>query len=318
MKSPKPTTFQSLPIELRLNIWKLVWSPRRVPIRRAIVGERPHTQVLMKYASDFSTKLLQDSLRVTGEDSETQENHSCMSEAAYKQIKSVTTTTAELPVTLFINRESRTETRFHYKLAFALLGNESRVYFNFDLDHLVVGSEVSLVHVAPPSELRLLQTVTIPVNFPDLAGREDNAELWLGIHKNRQLGFPDIRIATDISYKRATRFMTHLCPKLQFVYLADKYPSATPGMEGWTNIYTGLFHRRLIVAGNSGPDDRMHGMLRRMGQVTVRTAEWNHWVTPWQNGVRELAYEAQRYEVFYIIMSLFREIAPAGTDVFEF
>ncbi|TLS26143.1 hypothetical protein PpBr36_05004 [Pyricularia pennisetigena] len=47
-------------------------------------------------------------------------------------------TGTRIPITLWIDRESRAETLKHYRLAFALRGGASRVYFNFGVDTLRV------------------------------------------------------------------------------------------------------------------------------------------------------------------------------------
>lgn len=91
-----PMEFSSLPVELRLDIWKACWEPRVVELYSWMTNE----------AQDTSTLLSSDVYR----------------------------STSKPPQTLSICRESRHETLKHYKPSFAALYKEPMVYFNFEID----------------------------------------------------------------------------------------------------------------------------------------------------------------------------------------
>ena len=213
MESSKPTTINSLPAEIRLAIWRATWQYRRVCITRSIVGERPSMALLQRYAEDLSEQVQREALS-------TLEGGGLVIEAApqgYKLVKTITSTTAKLPVTLFINSEARTETLKHYQLAFALWGNESHVYFNFSLDNLEVTSHVNLSLVAPPSQLAKLKSVTIPAGYPDDSARISWNEEARDRCMEKPLGTGDMDDENRLLRQRTGEFLANVCPELVFL-----------------------------------------------------------------------------------------------------
>ncbi|KAI7785815.1 quinate permease [Diaporthe eres] len=87
-----------------------------------------------------------------------------------QRIRTIATTATKPPATLFVNRESRDVTLRRYPLAFALPGGESRVYFNFALDTLVLSRHAQLDHAFAKVDLSRLQRISTPEVKPDDSG----------------------------------------------------------------------------------------------------------------------------------------------------
>lgn len=87
-----------------------------------------------------------------------------------QRIRTIATTATKPSATLFVNRESRDITLRRYPLAFALPGGESRVYFNFALDTLVLSRHAQLDHAFTKVDLSRLQRISVPEVKPDDSG----------------------------------------------------------------------------------------------------------------------------------------------------
>ncbi|KAL1866507.1 hypothetical protein Daus18300_006742 [Diaporthe australafricana] len=118
--------FNTLPAELRVNIYKMTWEPRHV-----IISRHWHRET----------------------DDSSEEDHAT----------TMTTSSAQLPVTLWISSESRHETLRHYQIAFACPKNgSSHVYFNFGVDELEVPLHTQLLRVISREELAKVKALIIP------------------------------------------------------------------------------------------------------------------------------------------------------------
>ncbi len=116
--------FSRLPPEIRRLIWRRSWKTRVVVILRGEPEESRHDLheticpreqfVHQSYDELFRARRGLSTPGINGQ--------------------TATYTHTSLPVSLFVNRESRNETLFHYSLAFRLPHGESRVYFNFAVD----------------------------------------------------------------------------------------------------------------------------------------------------------------------------------------
>ncbi len=116
--------FRNFPIEIQHMVWKKTWKRRKVMIRKT----QEHDWHCPRYRYIMTTTPTGEHV-VRVVDIETL--------FVYPD-HTVTYAKDRLPVTLFINRESRSETLRHYRLAFRVVGGESRTYFNFALDTLIV------------------------------------------------------------------------------------------------------------------------------------------------------------------------------------
>lgn len=87
-----------------------------------------------------------------------------------QRVRTIAITATKPPTTLFVNRESRDVTLRRYPLAFALPGGESRVYFNFALDTLVLSRHAQLAHAFTKGDLSRLQRISVPEVEPDDSG----------------------------------------------------------------------------------------------------------------------------------------------------
>ena len=155
--------FPSLPPELRRIVWRHTWRPRAVELSRVIVGARPSEEDLERWAQHILNQVWCDTQVLHGVSC----NRYQESFSGYTPVKTITTTTTKPPISLLINSESRAETLRHYRLAFASLGSESRVYFNFALDWLVLRSHVNPFLVASLSDLQKLENVLLPATQAD-------------------------------------------------------------------------------------------------------------------------------------------------------
>lgn len=111
--------FKTLPAELRVKIYKMTWEPRRVTLARSWLEGQDD---LLECEARAQTSDLYV-FELFGEN----------------QVTTVTTSSAQLPVTLWVNSESRCEILSHYEIAFACPRNgSSKVYFNFAIDELEI------------------------------------------------------------------------------------------------------------------------------------------------------------------------------------
>lgn len=112
-----------LPLELQGMLWRFTWTDRVViiqvgklenPIQTWLKDETPET----RFRAEAEQIEFQDAFHPNVK--------------GFK--KDIIHTPAQLPSTLFVNRESRHETLRHYRLAFQLPGYESRIYFHPGMD----------------------------------------------------------------------------------------------------------------------------------------------------------------------------------------
>lgn len=137
-------TFSAIPAELRLAVYKLTWEPRRVPIHREWISPRPFKKLERRARRHLK--------QVDNYFDDT-------------DITTVTTSSAALPVTLWVNAESREETLKHYQLSFARSRNgRSHVYFNFDLDELEIPRHCSLLEAIGRDELARVKWLSVPAS----------------------------------------------------------------------------------------------------------------------------------------------------------
>lgn len=87
-----------------------------------------------------------------------------------QRVRTIATTSTKLPATFFVNRESRDVTLRRYPFAFALPGGESRVYFNFALDTLVLSRHAQLAHAFTKADLSRVRRISVPEVKPDDSG----------------------------------------------------------------------------------------------------------------------------------------------------
>lgn len=140
----EPTNFSAIPAELRLAIYKRTWEPRRVPIYREWVSPRSFKE--LRRRSRRQVKQVDDYFGDT-------------------DITTVTTSSAQLPVTLWINAESRDETLRHYQISFARSRNgRSHVYFNFDIDELEIPRHCSPLQAIGREELAKIRFLGMPAS----------------------------------------------------------------------------------------------------------------------------------------------------------
>lgn len=112
-------TFNALPAELRVKIYAMTWEPRRVILTRSWL-DGPEDLVEYEFYARTEDQNVYDFFN---ED----------------DVTTVSTSTAPLPVTLWINKESRHETLRNYEIAFACPRNgSSEIYFNFQIDELEI------------------------------------------------------------------------------------------------------------------------------------------------------------------------------------
>lgn len=138
------TTFNDLPAELRVKIYAMSWEPRRVNLTRSWL-EGPED--LLEYEF-FARTGHQHIYELFDED----------------DVTTVSTSTAPLPVTLWINHESRHETLRYYEIAFACPRNgSSQVYFNFRIDELEIRQHADLKSVINREDLAKVKALIVPM-----------------------------------------------------------------------------------------------------------------------------------------------------------
>lgn len=84
----------------------------------------------------------------------------------YAQFVTRTWSRTQLPVSLFVNFESRSETLRHFGVSWSLYGGFSHVYFNFDLDVLRLPLHGSLSLNFEKIDLERLRRISIPESVP--------------------------------------------------------------------------------------------------------------------------------------------------------
>ncbi|TLD08574.1 uncharacterized protein PgNI_07351 [Pyricularia grisea] len=206
-------TWNTIPPELRLEIYKKLWLPRTVAIYRCAhhdINNYFERGLLNLAQSQHRDKFEQDvaidalsvashcpAIQVPHEDPVLDLNHDPYTPGngflcgAHNRWDA-TTTTASLqlpppplystttfarvdrstlvPITLWIDRESRAETLKHYRLAFALRGGESRVYFNFRLDTLRIPVHGKLWRLVQRRDLQDLERLRMIGTADDPSG----------------------------------------------------------------------------------------------------------------------------------------------------
>lgn len=141
-------TFNTLPAEIRVKIYAMCWKPRRVTLARCWL-EGPDDLLGHELYARTQEMNVYDSF---DED----------------DVTTVSTSTAPLPVTLWINQESRFETLRYYEIAFACPRNgSSQVYFNFRIDELEIRQHGDLRSIINREDLGKLKALIIPVGYKE-------------------------------------------------------------------------------------------------------------------------------------------------------
>ncbi|KAI7785816.1 hypothetical protein LA080_005933 [Diaporthe eres] len=141
-------TFKTLPAELRIKIYAMTWEPRRVVLTRSWLEG---TEDLVEY--EFYAR------------TEQQNVYDFFNE---DDVTTVSTSTAPLPVTLWINEESRHETLRYYEIAFACPRNgSSEIYFNFQIDELEIRRHGSLKSIISREELARVKALIVPAGYKE-------------------------------------------------------------------------------------------------------------------------------------------------------
>lgn len=141
-------TFNALPPEIRIKIYAMCWEPRRVRLARSWL-EGPEDLLGHELYARTQEQNVYDSF---DED----------------DVTTVSTSTAPLPVTLWINQESRYETLRYYEIAFACPRNgSSQVYFNFRIDELEIRQHGDLRSIINREDLGKLKALIIPVGYKE-------------------------------------------------------------------------------------------------------------------------------------------------------
>ncbi|POS81214.1 hypothetical protein DHEL01_v200368 [Diaporthe helianthi] len=138
--------FNTLPAEVRVKIYKMTWEPRRVRLARSWLAGQDDLLGCEARArtSDVHVYELFDEDQVT----------------------TVTTSRAQLPVTLWVNSESRHETLRHYEIAFACPRNgSSKIYFNFAIDELEMLCHSALRQIMSKEDLARVRELIVPMGF---------------------------------------------------------------------------------------------------------------------------------------------------------
>lgn len=143
------TLFSDLPTDLRLRIWRETWAPRVVNILREEDESR------RRYPRGKGAADLRELEQRHGRAMHQRWTRECLPDAAGNPVElprvaakpsdremfcTVTSSwaAARSPASLWVSREARKETLRHYELCLGLYGGESRVYFNFALDVLLL------------------------------------------------------------------------------------------------------------------------------------------------------------------------------------
>lgn len=199
-KDDLSSPFPKLPKEIRLKIWRSTWEPRVVNIIRKSKERKVQCdtnadngsdevvhnklEIPRQDAPDTASNTDSDStdreeletrhycavMLDWGEEALTVEEDDLEYSARLKDVKPMdryllNTTTfswATTPTSLWVNHEAREETLRHFELCWGLDGGESRVWFNFDLDVLLVdGLEDHLMITYHQRDLVRLQRAMI-------------------------------------------------------------------------------------------------------------------------------------------------------------
>lgn len=141
-------TLSTLPAELRFKIYAMSWEPRRVTLARSwLFGQEDLDE------NEFYARTRDQNV------------YDFFKEA---DVTTVSTSTAPLPVTLWINKESRNETLRYYEKAFACPRNGiSHVYFNFRIDELVVRRHGDLRRIINSEDLARVKALIVPMGFKE-------------------------------------------------------------------------------------------------------------------------------------------------------
>ncbi|KAK8024137.1 hypothetical protein PG993_012203 [Apiospora rasikravindrae] len=199
--------FSRLPPELRRLIWQHTWEHRVVTISRRIVAFK----------------------RGIPDPTRSEDPH-------YE---------AEPPVSLFVNFESRHETLLHFQTAFALDGNDAKIYFNPSLDSLNLPRHHPLGLCFEINDLQKLTSITVPELFPALPSFKKFAGPW-DFHlypavKNAQIPpVVDGTVAHYPEFDRAWQLLRWRFPNLREINLEPvsdcKLHDSAPVFLGYTPL----------------------------------------------------------------------------------
>lgn len=141
-------SFNTLPAELRVKIYKMSWQPRRVTLARSWLAGPDD---LLDYA--FHSRTEGRNIYDFFEDGE---------------VTTVSKSTAQLPVSLWVNQESRYETLRYHEIAFACPKNgSSHVYFNFQIDELEIRRHGNLQGIITGEDLARVKALVVPVGYKE-------------------------------------------------------------------------------------------------------------------------------------------------------
>ncbi|KAJ9155697.1 hypothetical protein NKR23_g2060 [Pleurostoma richardsiae] len=192
--------FPRMPREVRCMVWQHSWLPRFVSITRQDVtglvedfqGELDARRYqalaqLREWGSQFYVDSLDGiscgnpgderseyamsgdeksddgmgDVKMVGVEMSSVEHQRSPSDDHHLVIKTITRSNVNPPASAWVNKESRGFTRRHYELCLGLDGGESRVYFNFDLDSLVLTDCTSPYILFQHGDLERLQRAAI-------------------------------------------------------------------------------------------------------------------------------------------------------------
>lgn len=171
--------FSKLPHGLNTRIWNFLWEPRDVEVKRYIEAHKSdmgcsgskakaqsngchrdqifqsHAFMITEWDGSPHAQAIGQDLTVaqrmaTEEDkpshkaSELAERTGRFQQDDLQRVHTITTTTAEPPSTLFVNKESRLVTLRLYTLVFGLPGGDSRVYLSFAPGNFVLSRHAQL------------------------------------------------------------------------------------------------------------------------------------------------------------------------------
>ncbi|KAL7621321.1 hypothetical protein AAE478_008642 [Parahypoxylon ruwenzoriense] len=175
--SPFPQ-FRKLPTEIRLKIWRGTWEHRNVGFTRRIMGFRQKQATgffLNDGDFDFARIMRTHQVYMTRQEWTDQE---MPPDTMPYQLVTYTRGMSKLPVSLWVNQESRSETLEHFKIAFAMPGGRSNVYFHFGLDILKFPLHSPLSTAFPVPDLRLLTRLCIPELVPAVPSFAETTGEW--------------------------------------------------------------------------------------------------------------------------------------------
>ncbi len=162
-----------LPFEIQGMIWQYTWQPRGIIILRTPIQQDEMSDPI-QVSVNHPFAVLEDWIN----------HHSPDETSAYstkqlfarcdccdfplpdravheKAVATITSTDTKPPVSLFVDSVARYHTLRHYRLAFALPGGESHVYFNFAIDTLFVPTDTPIWGVISLAELANLRFLAI-------------------------------------------------------------------------------------------------------------------------------------------------------------